>query len=111
MTVKELSEKMGLKVLCGETDREFTGVYAGDLLSWVMSRLTEDKVWVTIMSNLNVIAVASLADAPCVILAESVEPDADALEAAKSKGVTLLSSGLDTYSICVEISKLTEAES
>lgn len=108
MTVKELSEKLSLTVLCGETDREFTGVYVGDLLSWVMSHLTEDKVWITIMSNLNVVAVASLADAACVILAEGVEPDADALEAAKSRGVTLLQSDLDAYSLCVKISALTE---
>ncbi len=106
MTVKELSENIGLDILCGNPDREFTGVYTGDLLSWVMSRLTEDKIWITIMSNLNVIAVASLADAACVILAEGVLPDPEALEAAKSKDVTLLSSKLDAYSLCVKISKL-----
>ena len=108
MTVKELSDKLSLSVLCGDTDRTFTGVYVGDLLSWVMSRLTEDKVWITIMSNINVIAVASLADAACVIFAEGVEPDADALEAAKTKGITLLQSSLDAYSLCVKISALTE---
>jgi len=107
MIVKELSESLNLSVLCGDTDREIDGVYTGDLLSWVMSRLTENKVWITIMSNINVIAVASLADAACVILAEGVEPDADALEAAKTKGVTLLSSDLDAYSLCVKIARLT----
>ncbi len=105
MTVKELSERIGLRHLCGDMSREFTGVYTGDLLSWVMSRLTEDKIWITIMSNLNVIAVASLADAACVILAEGVEPDADALEAAVTKDVTLLSSELDAYSLCVKVSE------
>ncbi len=105
MTVKELQDKLGLVYLSGDTDREFTGVYTGDLLSWVMSRLTEDKIWITIMSNLNVVAVASLADAACVILAEGVSPDPEALEAAKSKGVTLLGSELDAYSLCVKISE------
>lgn len=108
MTVKELSEALELRILCGDTDRIFDGVYTGDLLSWVMSRLSEDKVWITIMSNVNVVAVASLADAACVILAEGVEPDPEALEAAKNKGVTLLSSPLDSYSLCVKISCLTD---
>lgn len=108
MTVKTLAESIGLAVLCGDTDREITGVYTGDLLSWVMSRLTEDKIWITIMSNINVVAVASLADAAAVILAEGVEPDAEALEAAMAKGVTLLSSELDAYSLCVKASKLLE---
>ncbi len=106
MTVKDLSESLNLSVLCGDTDREISGVYTGDLLSWVMSRLTEDKIWITIMSNINVVAVASLADAACVIFAEGVEPDTDALEAAKTKGVTLLASDLDAYSLCVKISGL-----
>lgn len=107
MTVKYLSEKLDLAVLCGNTERDIDGVYTGDLLSWVMSRLTADNVWITIMSNINVVAVASLADAACVILAEGVEPDADALAAAKSKDVTLLSSPLDSYTLCVKISELT----
>lgn len=107
MTVKELSEKLDLAVICGDTSREISGVYTGDLLSWVMSKLTEDKIWITIMSNINVVAVASLADAAAVILAEGVEPDADALEAAKTKDVTLLSSTLDAYSLCVKIAAVT----
>lgn len=107
MTVKEMASALELKYICGDCDREFTGVYTGDLLSWVMSRLTEDEVWITIMSNVNVVAVASLADAACVILAEGVEPDADALNAAKAKGITLLSSDLYAYSLCVKIAELT----
>ncbi len=107
MTVKELSERLGLTVLCGDTDREFTGIYVGDLLSWVMSRLSDGRIWITIMSNVNVIAVASLADAACVILAEGVEPDEEAAVAAREKGVTLLSSPLDAYTLCTRIYECT----
>jgi len=41
MTVQELAEKLSLKILAGREslDREVTGGYTGDLLSWVMSRL------------------------------------------------------------------------
>ena len=105
MTVESLSKKLELTVLCGDTSREISGVYTGDLLSWVMSKLTEDKIWITIMSNINVVAVASLADAAAVLLAEGVMPDADALETAKLKDVTILSSNLDAYSLCVKISE------
>ena len=39
MTVKELCEKLELKILVeGNLDREITGGYCGDLLSWVMGR-------------------------------------------------------------------------
>jgi len=110
MTVREIADSIGLEVLCGSCDREVSGVYAGDLLSWVMSRLTEDKIWITIMSNVNVVAVASLADAACVILAESVVLDDDALAAAETKDVTVLTSHLDTYTLCREIALLIEKE-
>ena len=105
MTVKTLAESIGLAVLCGDTDREITGVYTGDLLSWVMSRLTEDKIWITIMSNINVVAVASLCDVACVVLAEGVELDADALEAAKKQDICVFSSKLSTYELCTLVSK------
>ena len=107
MTVKELCEKLNLQIICGDTSREINGVYTGDLLSWVMSRLSEDKIWITIMSNINVVAVASLADAAAVVLAEGVQPDADALEAAKAKDVTILSSNLDAYTLCIKIAEVT----
>ena len=45
--------------------------YAGDLLSWVMSHATAGDAWVTIMSNINVAAVASLTEVACVIFAAS----------------------------------------
>lgn len=106
MTVKDIADSIGLEFLCGDGCREVDGAYAGDLLSWVMSRLTENKVWVTIMSNVNVVAVASLADAACVILSEGVVLEADALAAAVSKDVCVLTSKKDTFALCSEISRL-----
>ena len=39
MTIKDLVEKLELKILVeGDQDREITGGYCGDLLSWVMGR-------------------------------------------------------------------------
>ena len=61
MRVSELCDALGAKaVVMPSPDREIKGAYVGDLLSWVMGKAEADNVWVTIMSNLNVIAVASL---------------------------------------------------
>ena len=106
MKLSELAGCLKLEPLCGDLDAEVTGCYAGDLLSWVMSHAEEGNVWVTIMSNLNVVAVASLTDAACVIMAEGVNPDPDALEAAKAKGVTLFSDSRSTYELCREVGKV-----
>ena len=78
-------------------EREINGVYIGDLLSWVMGRASEDNAWITIMSNANIIAVATLADVACIILAEGVALDEGVMEIAESKGINVISSALSSY--------------
>lgn len=74
MNVKELSQELFLTPLSlPHPEKAVTGGYTGDLLSWVMSRAKEGDCWITIMSNLNVAAVAALTDVACVILAENVQ--------------------------------------
>ena len=98
MTVKELSARTGFRLLTApEEDRAVTGVYCGDLLSFVMGRAPADCAWVTVMGNVNAIAVAVLADTACIVLSEGVEPDADALEKAAGQQVALLQSALPTF--------------
>ena len=106
MTVREMSEKLKLEVVCmPDGDREVSGGYAGDLLSWVMGRARSGDAWITIMSNLNIIAVASLADPSCIILSEGVELDEAVRERAENQGVNVLSSKLDTFALCALIAK------
>ena len=106
MTVSQLCEKLSLRIVCGETAKEFDGVYCGDLLSRAMSRVKFDNLWITIMANTNVIAVASLTEASAVILAENVELSPDALIAAIDNGITVLSSDKSAYELCVLIHEL-----
>ena len=104
MTVKSLAQNAGLKpLLMPDGDREVNGVYCGDLLSWVMGRAQSDNVWITIMSNVNVVAVASLSDVSCVVLAEGVTLDKDAEDAARQKEINVLLSDKSTYEIAVNI--------
>ncbi len=98
MTVLELSKTEGFTPLClADPEREITGCYIGDLLSWVMGRAEADSAWITIMSNNNVIAVATLADTAAVILAEGVTLDSATEELALSKGVNVLTTSYPAY--------------
>ena len=98
MTVAELTNLCGFSALTiPSPQREVGGCYIGDLLSWVMGRANTGDVWVTIMSNTNVIAVASLADVCCVIFSEGVTPEEEIIILAKEKGINLLCSELPTY--------------
>ena len=99
MTVKDLASQMSLKNWNPEVSLEvpITGAYSGDMLSWVMSRAQEGSVWITIMSNQNVAAVALMAGVACVVLTENVEPDEALVAQAKTQGLPLFTSPLSTY--------------
>lgn len=104
MTVNELLTRAELTAAAlPEGDREITGVYIGDLLSWVMGRATSGDAWITIMSNRNIAAVATLADTACVILAEGVQPDEGVAELAEQKGINLLLSEVSAYETALRL--------
>ena len=107
MTVNELCEKCGFAaVVTADGDREVTGCYIGDLLSWVMGRAAADNAWITIMSNVNILAVASLADVACIILSEGVTVDDEIIATAKQKEINILSSQLPSYETAVKLSEM-----
>ena len=107
MTVKCLIELTGYTpIVLPEPEREVDGGYVGDLLSWVMGRARGGSAWVTIMSNLNVVAVASLADVACVIFAEGVIPDDSTVDAARERGVNLISSQHSSFNTVLAIGEL-----
>jgi hypothetical protein len=90
MKISALSEEPRIRVLTmPQPELDITGVYVGDLLSWVMGRAEEGNLWLTIMTNLNVVAVASLVGTAGVILCEGCVPDDEVLSVAREKGVNL----------------------
>lgn len=106
MTVNELSRMEDFSpVVLADADRDIDGVYIGDLLSWVMGKATSGDAWITIMSNINILAVASLTDSACVVLAEGVTLEEDIKNAAKSKGINVISSQLSAYDIALRLSQ------
>ena len=107
MTVQQLTDALSLSVFnLDDPDRPVTGGYCGDLLSWVMGRAPADGAWLTIMSNVNVAAVAALADVACVVLAEGVVPDAPLQSKAELQGVNLLGTDLSVFDCAVRLGAL-----
>ncbi len=107
MTVGKLSgTEFFAPVVITEPNREIDGVYIGDLLSWVMGRASSGNAWITIMSNVNILAVASLADTACIILAENVALEQDVIETAKQKNINIISSPVGMYETAVMLSTL-----
>ncbi len=107
MTVCELAEALSLSVMTlPDGEREVEGAYIGDLLSWVMGRAREGQVWVTIMTNLNILAVATLSDVACILLCEGVELDAAVKETAEAKGINILSTPAAAYEVARALARV-----
>ena len=107
MTLNEFVNDLGLKVFTGEDnlDVPVTGGYCGDLLSWVMGRAKPGDLWITIMNNLNTVAVAVMSDVAAVLMAEGVEPGEGVAQRAKDKGIVLLGSDKPAYELAAAISR------
>ena len=104
MKVKELSEILGYEVVSpGNMNEDITGCYIGDLLSWVMGHASPGNLWITIMSNINVIAVAVLTEVSCIVLAENVPLDDLALKKAIDQGVCILRTNESAYEAAINI--------
>lgn len=106
MTVNDLCNIDGFSpVSLPDGDREINGVYIGDLLSWVMGKARSDNAWITIMSNINTLAVATLTDVACVILAEGVTLEDNVKNAAEAKGINVISSRYSAYDTALILNK------
>ena len=71
-----------------------------------MGRMEADSAWVTIMSNVNIVAVATLTEPACIILSENAEPEDMVLQRAMEQGINVLATAKDTFSVCSEIASV-----
>ncbi|NMB96927.1 MAG: AraC family transcriptional regulator [Clostridiaceae bacterium] len=102
MNVKEFAEKLDMVILTGEKglQGEISKVYACDLLSWVMSHATKNDAWVTVLTHVNIVAVAVLLEIPCIILPEDIDIEEITLKKAMENDIAILKTHMDTYEIC-----------
>ncbi|SCY16424.1 DRTGG domain-containing protein [Alkaliphilus peptidifermentans] len=110
MLVKELIEALNLELIAGEegTENKITGVYISDLLSWVMAKLQAGNVWITIQTHVNVVAVALLGEASCMIIPEGADIDENTIAKANEEKIPLLRSQLTAYELALKIKEVSK---
>jgi predicted transcriptional regulator len=110
VTLKELSDKLDLRVMAGAggLDREVTGGYVGDLLSDVMANAAPGQVWITVQGHLNVVAVGTLRELAGVILAAGRQPAEDMLAKAESEGLPVLGGPQSAFDLAGRVHRLLE---
>ncbi len=108
MKVKELAQKLGMKVFTGKESlqKEISGVYVCDLLSWVMSHAEKGNAWITIHTHLNIVAVALLTEVSCVIIPENIAVEENTIRKAEEEDVAILGSSMSAYELCYRIHEL-----
>ncbi len=108
MTVRELIDKNLFRVVSEgtDTDRQIEDVFCCDLLSVAMGRGIENAAWVTVMGNINTIAVLSLTDMALIVLAEGAQMDEAGLSKAKAEGVTILATDDGVFPTALSIYSL-----
>lgn len=109
MKVKDLCEELGWELVTGGGEREISGgIYCCDLLSIVMGRAPAGSLWITVMGNVNTMAVATLADTACVVVAESMPIDAEALRGARKGNITVVRTKQPVFEAALSAATLME---
>lgn len=105
MTIKELIDSGLFKTISvgDDTERNISGLFCCDLLSIAMSKAPADSVWVTVMGNINTLAVAALCDVGCIVLAESISLDDAARAKAVQQHITVLSTDMPIFDAALKV--------
>ncbi len=102
MKLAEIVDRLALEVRAGANqvaEREVTGGYACDLLSYVMARAKEGNLWLTVQGHPNIVAVASLVNLAGIVVTEGARIEPATVEKADQEGVPLLATPLTSYQL------------
>jgi hypothetical protein len=108
MTLHDFILKSNLTIVNKSTNTSIPILepFCCDLLSIAMSKIPSGAVWITVMGNVNTLAVASLTDTACIILAEGVSLDNTALLKAKSENITVLKTDAPIFETALHVHNL-----
>lgn len=101
MKISDIKDVLGFKMLTESIadDKDVSGLYCSDLLSWVMANAKNGNVWVTVQIHNNILAVASLLDLSCIVIPESIAVEQSIVDKANEEGITMFSTELATYDV------------
>ena len=102
MTVKEISEYLEARVICGEEhlDNEVHSACGSDMMSDVLAYVKEQAVLLSGLMNQQVIRTAEMMDMQCIVFVRGKCPDEAMIELAKVKGIVLLCTDHAMFTSC-----------
>ncbi len=109
MLAGEAARLMGMELLLPEMadqPMEIKGCYIGDLLSNVMGKAAGGQLWLTVITNINIVAVAQLLGLSGIVLLEGHQPAAGVLERARTEGIPVFSAEGTAYELAKKFQEL-----
>ena len=105
MTVNDIINSNIGKVIytSNNLDRVIEKPFCCDLLSLAMSKASSTCAWVTVMGDVNTLAVASLAEVPLLILCEGVTFDELALDRAREVDICIIYTDLSIFEAALKV--------
>ena len=102
MTVNDVKEILGAKIISGEEwkEKEVHTACGSDMLSDVLAFMKDQSALLTGLCNLQVIRTAEMMDIVCIVFVRGKMPDACMIEMAKEKEIALLTTGHRMFSAC-----------
>jgi len=106
MTTDQLQTELTLKKLAGSEDVQVESCYISDLLSRVLGGCGTGDVWITVQTSINMVAVAMMIGASCVIFPEGLTAPDSVIDKANEEGLTIFTSDESAFELAVKIAQL-----
>ncbi|NLB72057.1 MAG: serine kinase [Chloroflexi bacterium] len=106
MNLQTIIEKLNLTLLTEE--RDFSSIqiesgYQSDLLSCVMTGAQPQSIWITLIANINIVAVASLLEISAIIITENAQPNQETISRANMEEIVLLSTSASNFQVAGQL--------
>ncbi len=102
MTIREIKEALGARVVYGEDflDREVHTACGSDMMSDVLAFVKDQAVLITGLCNSQVIRTAEMMDIICIVFVRDKRPDETMIELAKEREIAILATGHRMFGAC-----------
>ena len=86
-----------------DADRCVEGSFATDLLSHAIGNAKSGDAWLTVLTNPNIIAPASIADVACLVICDNIEPTELLINKCETMGISLFKTELPVTDAAVKL--------
>lgn len=82
---------------------EVTSMFVGDLLSHVLGNANDGDILITVMSNINTLAVASLINLSAIIFPDNINVSEELIQKAEEEGIPMFSTTLSAKDTVIHL--------